>query len=139
MDAPVGRLGRHDIKMGVQQQLSSGGVATWQGCEDVAPAGLAGFDILGPVAHVLELLLHPAGTFFLALGGLELTGVAGVEADQPADQADNFIGCGGSVGVGAHLLIPIILTTFGPGAQRSRRFQRQVRWSKSPRTQPMWR
>ena len=89
--APVGGQGGHHVEMAVHQQRPAGTVGPGQAGEHIAPAGCAGFDVLGSVTHVLELGSDPPGALGLALGGVRITGVGGVELDQPADDSGDLV------------------------------------------------
>ena len=115
--APVGGLGGHHVEVAVDQQRAAVRVGAGQPGEDVAAARCAGLDVLGLVADLLELLGDPVGALRLALGGLELTGVGGVEPDQRADEVDHLVGC--ARGRSVTVTIPTTcdqLRWFGSGA-----------------------
>ena len=89
--APVGSLGGHHVEVAVNHQRTPIGVGAGQPGEDVSSARRARFDVLGLVADLFESLRHPAGAFGLTLGGLQLARVAGVEANQLADEPDDLV------------------------------------------------
>ncbi len=91
MHTPVRRFGRDDVEVTVDQQGTAAGVGPGEPGEDVAPTGRPGFDVLGLVADLAELLADPLRAVRLALGGLELAGVGGVEPDEGADKVDDLV------------------------------------------------
>ena len=107
--APVRRLGGHHVEVAVQQQRAAGRVGAREPGEHVAPARRARLDVFGLVPDLFQLLGHPAGALGLALGGLGLAGVGGVEPDQLADEVDHL----GSAGSAVTVTFPTTLTTLG--------------------------
>ena len=91
MHAPVGGLGGHHIQVAVNQQRAAGSVGTFEPGEHVGPPRRPRFHLGDLVSHGFELLGHPAGAFGLPPGGLQLTGVGGVEPDQGADEVNHLI------------------------------------------------
>ncbi|CPU68009.1 Uncharacterised protein [Mycobacteroides abscessus] len=94
MHAPIRGLGGHDVEVTVNQQGTAIRARPGQPREEVSAPRGAGLDVLTGVSDLLQLLLNPPRAFGLALGGLQLSGVGGVETDQRADQIDDLIlGC----------------------------------------------
>jgi hypothetical protein len=75
----------------MNQQGTPRAVRTRQPDEHIAAARRAGFEVFGLVADLGQLFGDPARALGLALGGLGLAGVGGIESDQPADDLDHVI------------------------------------------------
>jgi hypothetical protein len=97
VDAPVGRLGGHDVEVAVQQQGSAVAVGALEPREYVAPARRACLDVFSRVTDLFQLFGHPAGAFGLAFGGLGFASVGRVETDERADEVNHLgFGFGGT-------------------------------------------
>src|SRR5690606_24067685 len=94
VDRPLGRVGGDDVEVAVHQQTAAGAVGAGEAGDDVAaPRVVTGFDVGDLVSHFGELAGDVLGGSALALEGLGVAGVRGVDPDQIAGQGgDLFLG-----------------------------------------------
>ncbi len=104
MHPPVGRIGRHDVQVAMDEQRRSGRIRSLDPGHNARALG-AGFEDLGFQACLGEQARHVLGGGPFA-GTRVIARVGGVDPDQVAGQGGNFVlGCGTAGAVVGHLAI----------------------------------